>query len=357
MRLPHSAPTGPRHRAAVATLALGVGLGLLALVPTASAHPAAAAVAPAAATNVTAASTASTATVEEPDWFYGPTASTSERGLSGARETVDPRSQDWPWLPKRCATRAQQIPKTPMKCTLRKAGPNRPTLVIWGDSHMWMMLPAVREAIKGKNVNLVGFLFGGCVPARPDMKVWAGQPCAETAQLANDYVAKLKKRGKKVRVILGSFWGANLDRVYYYPSPEIAASAKRRRSYVMSYTKPLFTWLGKQRIGTDVLIQGPIAVPPNPDCNPGPTPFDCDIPRYRAYYKEAQVRGFLKRLVKRLPRGARYIDYSDAVCKPRVCTAQQRGGVTTWYDPYHLSTHTTKRLAKFIKPSVRKLLR
>ena len=67
--------------------------------------------------------------------------------------------------------------------------------------------------------------------------------------MAQRYLEKLKKRGKKVRVVLGSFWGANLDRVYYYPSPEIAESAKRRRSYVMSYTKPLFTWLAKRRIG------------------------------------------------------------------------------------------------------------
>ena len=351
----HPTPTRSHRTAAVVTVALSLGLGLLALVPTAGASPAAPAAAAPTATTAVAARSAGGA--EEPDWFFEPTAPTASRGLRGAREEVDPRSQDWPWLPKRCATRAQQIPKTPMKCTLRKAGPNRPTLVLWGDSHMWMMLPAVREAIKGRNVNLVGFLFGGCVPARPDMEVWAGQPCAETAQLANRYLSKLKKRGKKVRVILGSFWGANLDRVYYYPSPEIAESAKRRRGYVMSYTKPLFTWLGKQRIGTDVLSQGPIAVPPNPDCRPGPTPFDCDIPRYRAYYKEAQVRGFLKRLVKRLPRNARLIDYSDAVCKPRVCTAQQRGGVTTWYDPYHLSTRTTKRLARFIKPSVKKLVR
>ncbi len=280
-------------------------------------------------------------------------------GLPGDEEEDedDPRAEDFPPMPRRCATREEQIPHTPMKCTLIKAGRNRPTLVLWGDSHLWMMLPAIRKALAGRKVNLVGFLFGGCVPARPDMEVWAGQPCAETADLANRYLAKQVKRGARIRVILGSYWGAQLHRVYYYPSRELEDASRRRRDYVMSYTRPLFRWLGRQGIPTDVLFQGPAAVPPDPDCQPGPTPFECDIPRSRAYYKQAELRGFLQRGIKRLPRGARLIDYSNAVCSPRTCAARQPGGAYTWYDPYHLSTSTTTRLARFFVPSVKRLLR
>ncbi len=342
---PSAVPGRPRAGWAVLAVVLGLATGLLSLVPaSAGARPAA----PAA----TASSAPSGA--QDPDWFFEPGGAPGSRS---AREESDPRSNDFPSLPSRCATRAQQIPHTPLKCVIRKAGKNRPTLVVWGDSHMWMMLPAVRQAMKGRKIGLVAFLFGGCVPARPDMKVWAGQPCAETADLANRYLEQMKKRNRKVRVILGSFWGANLDRVYYYPSQEIAEAAKRRRSYVMDETRPLFRWLGRNNIPTDVLIQGPIAVPPDPDCKPGPTPFGCDIRRSRAYYKERQVQGFLKRQVAHLPRGARLIDYSDRVCSARTCRALQPGGVQTWYDPYHLSSTTTKRLAGFIKPSIKRLVR
>ena len=309
---------------------------------------------------LTGAPSAGARTVDEPVTpTSAPDASSPLPGLPGEaeEEQTDPRSQDFPSMPRRCATRAQQIPKTAMKCTLRKAGPHRPTLVLWGDSHLWMMLPAVRAALKGRKVNLVGFLFGGCVPARPDMEVWAGQPCSETAALANRYLDRMQRRGKKVRVILGSYWGAHLHRVYYYPTPELEQSSRRRRDYVLTYTRPLFRWLGRRGIPTDVLFQGPAAVPPDPDCEPGPTPYGCDIPRYRAYYRESYLRGFLDRQMRHLAPGARLIDYSDAVCAGRTCPARQRGGVQTWYDAFHLSTATTSRLARFFVPSVNRLQR
>ncbi len=330
--MPPPAPGPSRRALAVLAVVLGLAAGLLSLTPSAVASPAA----PAA----------------EPQLPPVPGLPTGEES-----EPADPRAQDFPSMPRRCATRKQQIPKTPMKCVLRSVGKHRPTVVIWGDSHMWMMLPAVRAALRGRKVNLVGFLFGGCVPARPDMEVWAGQPCAETADLANRYLARMTRQGRDVRVVLGSFWGAQLNRVYYFPSREIARSAKERRKYVMAYTKPLFRWLGRKGIPTDVLVQGPIAVPPDPDCEPGPTPYGCDIPRFRAYYKEDYVRGFLQRQMRHLPRGARLIDYSDSVCRARTCRARQPGGVQTWYDPYHLSTATTSRMGRLFGPTVAKVLR
>ena len=358
MRAPTHTVVRPRPLTglAVLTLALSLGLGMLSLAP-ATARPAGA---PAPTSPVSSDDERPLGWFLETDFPSGlpdilPPSPGGGRGDEA--EQTDPRSEDFPALPTRCATRAEQVPKTPMKCVLRKAGKNKPTLVVWGDSHMFMMLPAVREAIKGRKVGLVAFIFGGCVPARPDMEIWAGQPCSETADMANRYLAQMQKRGKKVRVILGSFWGFNLNRVYYYPTPELEESSRTRRPYTMSYTRELFRWLGKKKIKTDVLVQGPIAVPPNPDCRPGPTPYECDIVRYHALYKERYITNWLKRQVRHLPRGARLINYNDRLCSQRTCKAVQPGGVQTWYDGYHVSATAAKRYAGMFKPSVKRLLR
>ncbi|GAA4686446.1 SGNH hydrolase domain-containing protein [Nocardioides nanhaiensis] len=267
-------------------------------------------------------------------------------------------SRDYPRLPKSCGLLVDgQVPAAPRKCVIKRSGARQPVLVMWGDSHMWQMLPAVKAAMKGQKMGLVAFLFGSCPPAMPDMRIYAGNPCMETQQVALRYLEAAKRQGRDVRVILGAFWGAHLNRLAFYESATQRRQLADRRAYVMKYTRPLFGWLAKQRIPTDVQVQGPAAVPPAPNCRPGPTPFQCDIARSKALFRDAEVTGFLKRNVKRLPRGSRLINFHSGVCRPAVCPAVQPSGAHTWFDPYHLSASTTAGLGRFYLPSVRKLAR
>ena len=67
-----------------------------------------------------------------------------------------------PALPSSCATAEELIPVTAMRCDLNQQRPGAPTLVVWGDSHAWQMVPALQAAVAGQGINLVGFLFGSC---------------------------------------------------------------------------------------------------------------------------------------------------------------------------------------------------
>ena len=56
-------------------------------------------------------------------------------------------SDDHFWLPKRCIGQpGDYVPDKPGPCFLTKFKKNRPTVVLWGDSHAWQHLPAVDPA-------------------------------------------------------------------------------------------------------------------------------------------------------------------------------------------------------------------
>ena len=42
--------------------------------------------------------------------------------------------------------------------------PDRPTVVVWGDSHAWHHLPGLRAEANAQQVNLVAFVMGACPP-------------------------------------------------------------------------------------------------------------------------------------------------------------------------------------------------
>jgi hypothetical protein len=240
-------------------------------------------------------------------------------------------------------------------CRLTWYGKQAPTLVVWGDSHLWMMTPAVVGALRGQRVNVVLFFLGGCIPSLPDMEIYAGNACAELSVDAMTYLQQLEAGGRRYRLLLGSFWGANLNRLSYYESQERADIMRERRVFTQRYTRPLFQWLGREGIPTDVSVQGPIAVPPA-ECDLGSTPFWCPVTRRDAYYKDTYVRSWLARRMSRLPEGARLVDYSDGICSATTCPAVVNG-VHTWFDAYHVSATKAAELSSYYRPTVRALLR
>ena len=240
-------------------------------------------------------------------------------------------------------------------CRLTWYGAQAPTLVVWGDSHMWMMTPAVVGALAGDQVNVVMFFLGGCTPALPDMELYAGNACAELSMDALSYLQKLKAKGRPFRLLVGAFWGANLDRLFWYENQESRDVMAQRRGYAQAFSRPLFPWLGREGIRTDVLMGGPISVPPS-DCGQGTWPFWCPVPRRQAYYKDTYIRNWLARRMSHLPAGARLVDYSRGICSATTCEAVV-DGVHTWYDPYHVSATKAAELTRFFRPSVDRLLR
>ena len=240
-------------------------------------------------------------------------------------------------------------------CRLTWYGKQAPTLVVWGDSHMWMMTPAVLKAAEGKRVNIVLFFLGGCIPAAPDMEIYAGNACAELSISAMRYLQQLDAGGRPYRLLVGSFWGANRNRLFWYESQERADIMQERRVFTQAYTRPLFRALGKTGVPTDVSFQGPISVPPS-NCGLGTWPFWCPVDRARSFHKDAYVRGWLARRMSHLGAGSRLVDFSNGICSATTCPAVVNG-VHTWFDPYHVSATKAATLASYYKPTVRALLR
>lgn len=252
-------------------------------------------------------------------------------------------------IPQRCG-------KPPVTgCRLVWHGKQAPTLVLWGDSHSWMMTPAVKEAVRKKKINVVLFFLGGCIPAIPDKELYAGNACAELSYDTMRYLLQLKASGRPYRLLMGAFWGANLDRLFWYEDQESRDIMKQRRVYTLAYNRPLFHWLGDNGIPTDVQAQGPAAIPPT-ECTAGASPFWCPISRHRAYFKDTYIRKWLARRMAYLPRRAKLIDYSNGICSRTTCEAVD-DGVHTWFDPYHVSATKAATLARYYKPTVRALLR
>ena len=78
-----------------------------------------------------------------------------------AAAAKDP-AKDFPKMPRKCVDPKLLIPQKPVKCNLNGFKQGRPTIVLWGDSHAWQMIPALRNAARGRDVNLVAFLMGSC---------------------------------------------------------------------------------------------------------------------------------------------------------------------------------------------------
>ncbi len=105
---------------------------------------------------------------------------------------------DFPRMPRSCVDPKDLIPQEPGMCKLNTYRQARPTVVLWGDSHAWQMIPALKGAIKGRNVNLVAFVMGGCPPMDPHLNTPKKRKNATSCQKSNDlalrYALKRKLR-------------------------------------------------------------------------------------------------------------------------------------------------------------------
>ena len=80
-----------------------------------------------------------------------------------AASAPDPLT-DKPKLPASCIREPGGMTYKAGPCYLTKFRKHRPTVVLWGDSHSWQQLPALRPLARLHDVNLVMFMLGGCAP-------------------------------------------------------------------------------------------------------------------------------------------------------------------------------------------------
>ncbi|MEN8674719.1 SGNH hydrolase domain-containing protein [Nocardioides sp.] len=267
---------------------------------------------------------------------------------------------DAPSMPADCFGPAQTTGE-PTACHFNKFRKKRPTVVLWGDSHAWMYIPAVRRAVRGEKVNFVSFVAGSCPPikSRANPQTGYSGKCERSNVNALAYVTKQLRKGRQVKVLLGSNWTGFRSA---FRDITLAKSLGRESGYdpytekmvALSHegTPALFKKLGKLGADVDVIAQAGVLPAKVRDCAAGNDPYACEIPRWRALREEGRTDTWLRGQMKKLSGKPRYITATDAYCTDLVCGGNVEG-IFTWYDNLHLSATRTKALVSYFRPSVR----
>jgi len=266
-------------------------------------------------------------------------------------------ASDFPRLPPRCLDAQGVVRLGP--CPILSFGSDRPTLVLWGDSHAEMYLPAAAAAARAERVNLTGIIAGGCPPTvsvRLPGRAFAGF-CQQHNARALTYLRTLQQQGKDFRLVLNAFWSGY--RLAYdraagdLANPAFTPYTRGILTLAHNGTEPLFRTLGEMGIAPDVLAQAATVMPKVAPCAAGREPYRCDIPRDEALYDEASQRDWMQGLMALAP-GGRYIDPSTAYCDDEVCHSVV-DGVPTFWDDLHLGKQRTSTMAPYFAPSVEDL--
>ncbi|WP_246081704.1 acyltransferase family protein [Nocardioides litoris] len=304
-------------------------------------------------------------------------------------EEITAQLTNVPPMPAECLGEQNFIPDRPGRCDLVPYEAGRPTVVLWGDSHAWMFIPALEAAARKKDVNLVAFVMGACPMFLPSATATGG--CARNNQAAVDYIERHvdDKAGLK---IIGSF-----SYETYRGTPTIGLIQERdldnandeyvekMAGYVRVGTPALFSLLG--RIDADVDMIGPTPIIPRnaPLCEAISRPYSCDVPREDAIIDEADNVAWLTGMMAGLdgaadpggeprvvrttadgppararsaddddPTPPRLIDVAPALCDETTCFAEA-DGITFYFDDNHLSAAMASTLKKYFVPSVREV--
>ncbi|MCW2815118.1 MAG: acyltransferase [Nocardioides sp.] len=270
---------------------------------------------------------------------------------------------DAPVLPPGCFGPARSG-IDPFPCPLNKFFPRRPTIVLWGDSHAYQWIPALKEAVQGERVNLVSFVAGSCPPVLITNNNGKGA-CRRSNYVALRTVEALRRENKRFKVVLGSNW-SGFRRAYRKIVLEDAVGApsgyddytKEMVRLAHEGTPDLFTRLGRMGVDVDIIGQAATVPERRASCEAGEEPYVCDLPRWRAMPEERRTDGYLQRQQDKIKRTARsrIVDASSGYCTDFVCRGKV-GTIQTYFDDLHLSATRTRNLARFFKPAVRDMHR
>jgi hypothetical protein len=272
------------------------------------------------------------------------------------RMPASARVDEVPGVPDKCLAR-------PMKCHLGPTYRGAPTLVLWGDSHAWQVIPALKAAVGRRKINLIAFLYGGCPPLDPGLTAAEASnsgPCQQTNYKALTYVTNATRKDRDIRVVLAGGWelyryaldplGPEEPGWREHTSPSIAGAAQLAAEGLPR----LFRVLGRVGVPTDVVGQMP-TVPTNaPDCPRSEDTYECTLPRAAALPHASANRRALRTMIEQLRRPARLIEPSSYFCDSLGCRGRVRGA-SAWYDDTHISLGLSSLLGGYFAPTVQRL--
>ncbi len=281
--------------------------------------------------------------------------------LSVSLLSVQPASatnpeKDHTRLPRSCASPAEEVPSDALICELTPFRKNRPTLMLWGDSHIWMQIPGFLRAAQGRNVNVISSLMGSCPPMDPNLS-WENRykigRCAASNVLALRTMQELANGHQDFKLVLAGNWDMYerllvLVRKGKKPGPGKEYPYAQAKIFKQGGPR-LFRKLGQMGVDVDVIHQVARA-PAKPAPCKRMEPYACNFPRRQAFRNEAGTKRWLDNLM-RPAHPTRMIDVNDFLCSNRVCKAKI-DGAWTYHDNSHLTASMARLLWRYYAPSV-----
>jgi hypothetical protein len=272
-----------------------------------------------------------------------------------ASAAPDPR-KDHTRLPRECASAKDEVPRDALICELTPFRSDRPTLMLWGDSHVWMQIPGVLKAAQGRDVNVISSLMGSCPPMDPGLS-WKNRYrlgiCGASNVLATRTVQRLAKGSQDFKLVLAGNWEMYqrlLKLVAQGKQPGPGKAYPYAQSKIFKHGGPrLFQKLGTWGVDVDVIHQvarGPAKGKPCKRMDP----YACDFPRRQAFDHEAGTKRWVVRMTAPA-RPRRMIDVNDHLCSATTCFAKI-DGAWTYHDNSHVTASMARQLAPYYAPSV-----
>ncbi len=272
-----------------------------------------------------------------------------------AAHPVSPRSQteapepttSTPVLPARCLDGDDTLPLRPGPCVITSFGADRPTVVVWGDSHAWQQVPALQAQAERTRTNLVAFLMGACPPMDLRGSDYRGL-CIQQGEQALEFVSTELRQGRRVKVVLGGFWELYRD---YHARAQAGWAPMDPHEQFLIERGAMFAQGGPRLFGTLARLGAPTAAigqapwisAAAAPCAAGEDPYACDLPRSAAIPAEAQTTHWVRAQLARIPVSG-YIDTSHFLCDADVCRAELRGK-PVYLDDLHLDPAVTGAFA------------
>ncbi|MFA6574607.1 MAG: acyltransferase family protein [Nocardioides sp.] len=290
----------------------------------------------------------------------------SHRADSPEWAEVQDQLDDVPMMPTSCVDAEDLIPQKPGACELTPYDADRPTVVLWGDSHAWMFIPALQEAVADRDVNLVAFVMGACPPLDPQLPTGKGRRAGRIAcEVNNDealsFVKERARDGAAVQVVLGASWeryrGIESPSLMDQraPNPGSVEYIKRIRPLFDTGTPLLFRTLGDLGVPVDV-IAPTVGMPRNPPlCLALARPYSCDAPAGETAQPGSDTRAWLEEQMQALTGDPRLIDVNSELCDESTCHVKVDDTVT-YFDDQHLSATFVRSLESYFVPSVEGVL-
>ncbi|MCW2812872.1 MAG: acyltransferase [Nocardioides sp.] len=268
---------------------------------------------------------------------------------TSAAATSRPPAQDFPRMPRRCATPKEKIPSKPVVCGLNRYDGTRPTVVLWGDSHSWMFIPALKAAVAGRGVNLVAVMMGSCPPMDNQVQPTDSAPaCFRSNALGIEVARKLEARGKPYRIVLAGSWQRYVHaRKVGDRSSYVGMMAQAQRQGTPRLARTL------RSIGAKVDVVGQVATVPlvRRRCAKGNVPYACQLPRAKALPEAVATRQYVAGALRPVLGSRKQIDVNPVFCTAQVCKGLI-GSTHTWFDDLHISATRAATLASYFEATV-----